>query len=177
VEYKIIYSSRKTLALQIKRGELIVRAPSTMSEQKIKEFVASHRLWIEKHLPKDSERAERLREDELAALYVEAKRIIPSRVEYFAEKLGVSYGRITIRCQGTRWGSCSAKGNLNFNCLLMLAPPDVLDGVVAHELCHRKVMNHSKDFYALLLSVCPDYGRSRKWLTKNGTTLMERAGK
>ncbi|MDY3888895.1 MAG: M48 family metallopeptidase, partial [Agathobacter sp.] len=86
---------------------------------------------------------------------------IPKRVAYFADIMGVDYGRITIRMQKTRWGSCSSKGNLNFNCLLMLAPPEVIDYVVVHELCHRKEMNHSKAFWREVERVLPDY-RSRK---------------
>ena len=93
---------------------------------------------------------------------------------YYAPQIGVDYGRITIRCQRTRWGSCSAKGNLNFNCLLMLAPPEVLDSVVVHELCHRREMNHSPRFYALVLRVFPDYHRWDRWLKDNGPALMAR---
>ena len=76
-----------------------------------------------------------------------ARIFIPERVKYYAEVIGVDYGRITIRCQKTRWGSCSSKGNLNFNCLLMLMPSEVIDYVVVHELCHIKQMNHSKAFW------------------------------
>ena len=92
----------------------------------------------------------------------------------YAEKLGVSYGRITIRNQRSRWGSCSGKGNLNFNCLLMLAPPEVLDSVVVHELCHLRQMNHSERFYAEVLRVFPDYWRCHRWLKENGGALMQR---
>ena len=74
----------------------------------------------------------------------QAVKTIPEKVRYYAPLVGVTYGRITIRNQRTRWGSCSSKGNLYFNCLLMLAPPEVLESVVVHELCHRKEMNHSK---------------------------------
>ena len=73
-------------------------------------------------------------------------------------------------------GSCSSKGNLNFNCLLMLAPPKVLDSVVVHELCHRKEMNHSKRFYAEVLRVFPDYWAQDKWLKENGNILMSMLG-
>lgn len=89
-------------------------------------------------------------------------------VEYFARQVGVDYGRITIRNQKTRWGSCSSKGNLNFNCLLMLAPAEILDYVVVHELCHRKEMNHSKAFWAEVEKVLPDYRESVKWLKEKG---------
>ena len=117
---------------------------------------------------------EKLRPEELAALAQEARRVIPERVAVYAPLVGVSYGRITIRSQRTRWGSCSAKGNLNFNCLLMLSPPEVLDSIVVHELCHRKEMNHSCRFYAEVLRVFPDYWKCHAWLRENGSSLMRR---
>ena len=104
----------------------------------------------------------------------EAVRVIPARVAYFAPLVGVTYGRITIRNQRSRWGSCSSKGNLNFNCLLMLAPPEVLDSVIVHELCHRLEMNHSKRFYAHVHRVYPEYDRAHAWLKEHGTELMLR---
>ena len=93
-----------------------------------------------------------------------ALKFIPERVEYYAELMGVSYGRITIREQKTRWGSCSCKGNLNFNWKLMLMPPEILDYVVVHELAHRKEMNHSRDFWKIVEQVLPDYQERRKRL-------------
>ncbi len=80
-------------------------------------------------------------------------------------------GNDAIRSQRTKWGSCSAKGNLSFNCLLMLAPPEFLDSIVVHELCHRKEMNHSKRFYAEVLRVFPEYRKWNKWLKENGWLL------
>ena len=88
--------------------------------------------------------------------------------------MGVTYGRITIRNQVSRWGSCSSVGNLNFNCLLMLAPPEVRDYVVVHELCHRKEMNHSPAFWAEVEKMIPDYKAHKKWLKDNGTALISR---
>ena len=110
--------------------------------------------------------------DKIKALADQALEIIPTRVEYFAKIIGVTYGNITIRNQKTRWGSCSSKGNLNFNCLLMLAPPEVLDYVVVHELCHRKQMNHSKAFWTEVEKVFPDYKKSIKWLKEEGSQIM-----
>ncbi len=100
--------------------------------------------------------------------------IIPDKVRFYAEKIGVDYGRVTIRNQKTRWGSCSAKGNLNFNCLLMLAPEDVLDYVVIHELCHRKEMNHSPRFWSEVAKIMPDYKNSKIWLKENGNDIIRR---
>ena len=101
-----------------------------------------------------------------------ALKVIPERVEYFAKVIGVTYGKITIRNQKTRWGSCSSKGNLNFNCLLMLAPSEVLDYVVVHELCHRKQMNHSKAFWLEVEKVLPIYKEVRKWLKEEGSQMI-----
>jgi len=110
--------------------------------------------------------------EEVKALARQAAKELPVRVRKFAPLVGVDYGRITIRSQRTRWGSCSAKGNLNFNCLLMLCPEEVRDYVVIHELCHRKELNHSPRFWAEVEKVCPDYARHRKWLKENGGSLI-----
>ena len=94
------------------------------------------------------------------------------RVAKYASIVGVTIGRITIRSQRRHWDSCSAKGNLNFNCLLMLAPSEVLDYVVVHELCHRKYMNHSKQFWAEVAKVMPDYKKCERWLKEEGSLLI-----
>ena len=86
----------------------------------------------------------------------------------------MTYGRITIRAQHTRWGSCSSKGNLNFNCLLMLAPPEVLESVVVHELCHRIEMNHGPRLYAAVYRVFPEYDKCNRWLKAHGAALQAR---
>ena len=176
-EYTLIRARRKTLGLQIKDGKVIVRAPMRLPKATIDAFVIKHESWIVKNLAKEraGQSLPKLTEQELGTLAKQAKEVIPARVAYYAALLGVEYGRITIRTQKTRWGSCSAKGNLNFNCLLMLAPPEVLDSVVVHELCHRKHMNHSKAFYAEIDRVMPDYKARHAWLGQNGSALMNRA--
>lgn len=105
---------------------------------------------------------------------VNVKDIQPMTEHDYAKQIGVTYGRITIRNQKTRWGSCSSKGNLNFNCLLMLTPPEVIDYVVVHELCHRKEMNHSGAFWAEVEKVLPDYKEQVKWLKENGAQIIGR---
>ena len=180
MKYTVIRSSRNTLALQIKDGELIVRAPRKAKQAEIDAMIDQHRTWIEKHLQKAelnrqaAEALEPLTMEEIRSLADQALKVIPERVRYYAPLIGVTYGRITIRNQRTKWGSCSAQGNLNFNCLLMLTPQEVLDSVVVHELCHRKEMNHSERFYAEVLRVFPDYKKWDKWLKDNGPVLMQR---
>ncbi len=179
IEYTLIRSSRKTLGMQIKDGKVIVRAPMRLPKREIDAFVQKHEDWAEKHLAASqaAQNVPKLTDEELHALADKALQIIPQRVALYAKLLGVEYGRITIRAQKTKWGSCSSKGNLNFNCLLMLAPPEVLDSVVVHELCHRKHMNHSKAFYAEIARVMPDYQARRAWLKQNGAALMNRVAR
>lgn len=176
----IIRSSRKTLSIQLKHGEIIARAPLRMKDKEIYSFIESKKSWIEKNLVKMQEHeqaigdAEPFTEEEIKALAEKAKVIISERVKYYAPKIGVTYNRITIRCQRTRWGSCSSKGNLNFNCLLALFPLEIIDSVVVHELCHRKHMNHSPQFYAEIEKVFPEYRRCNRWLKDNGGLYMAR---
>ena len=177
IPYTLIRSRRKTLSIVIKpTGEVEVRCPNRCSKRETDAFVVSKEDWIRKHLETIAERPQLpvLSQEERRILVQEAAAILPERVQLFAEKMGVTYGRITIRSQHTRWGSCSAKGNLNFNCLLMLCPEEVQDYVVIHELCHRKELNHSAGFWAEVERHCPDYRVQRKWLKDNGATLISR---
>ncbi len=178
MEFNVIRSSRKTLAIEIRQNKLIIRAPLNATDEEIKCFMLKNKKWIETHLSKAQEREKakeayrRLTPDEIQVLANKALEVIPARVKYYAPLVGLTYGRITIRNQKSKWGSCSGKGNLNFNCLLMLAPPEVIDSVVVHELCHRKEMNHSDRFYSEVLRVFPNYWECDKWLKENGDVLM-----
>lgn len=160
---------------------LIVRAPYGATRMQIESFIREHEAWISSHAERmnralqTQHAADKLTADDIRILTMQAKMVIPERVEYYAAGIGVTYGRITIRNQKTRWGSCSTKGNLNFNCLLMLVPAEVLDSVVVHELCHRKEMNHSTQFYNEVLRVFPEYRKWNKWLKENGAAVMSRA--
>lgn len=177
----IMRSKRKTISMTI-RPDLVVevRAPMRVSQKVIDEFISEHNNWIEKQMEKlrvsrqEAENAGILSREQLNELAGKATEYIPKRAEYFSKIVGVSYGRITIRCQKTKWGSCSSKGNLNFNCLLMLMPPDVTDYLIVHELCHRKEMNHSARFWAEVEKVLPDYKIQEKWLKENGGRIMMR---
>ena len=180
-EIQIRRSSRKTLAAEIMPdGSVLVRVPLRMPDTQIIHFLQQKSALIEKHVLKRSAQAAQtanlppLTAADIHALAEQALQVIPPRVAYFAERIGVTYGRITIRNQKTRWGSCTANGNLNFNCLLMLAPPDVIDSVIVHELCHRIHPNHSKAFYAEVHRVFPDYDRCDQWLKENGSQLIGR---
>lgn len=177
----VIRSNRKTVAIQVNSDlSVTVRAPRSASEKDIEEILKKKEAWISKHIEKiketkerfEAESTEKLTREKVIALAEEALKVIPERVEYFAKVIGVTYGKITIRNQKTRWGSCSSKGNLNFNCLLMLASSEVLDYVVVHELCHRKQMNHSKAFWLEVEKVLPNYKEVRKWLKEEGSQMI-----
>lgn len=181
MDVKIIRSNRKTVAIQVNSDlSLTVRAPHFASEKDIEEILMKKEAWISKHIEEiktrkkrfELESTDKFTPEKIKLLADQALKIIPARVEYFAKIIGVTYGNITIRNQKTRWGSCSSKGNLNFNCLLMLAPPEVLDYVVVHELCHRKQMNHSKAFWVEVEKAFPAYKESIKWLKEEGSEIM-----
>ena len=174
MEYEIIRSRRKTLAIEItSRREILVRAPSRISKRDIQRFVESKQDWIMTHLSKVPA-VTPLTPNEHKALILAAKETLPSRTAFYAKQLDVTFGRITIRSQKSRWGSCSVSGNLNFNCLLMLAPEAVQNYVVIHELCHRKEMNHSPKFWAEVERILPDYRMQKAWLKEHGASLMAR---
>lgn len=178
---KITKSKRKTISLQIKLdGSIEIKAPLHTTNVQIQEFLDQKSKWVEKHLQAVQERQrqmlqiKKLTAEEICKLADQALDVLPKRVAYFAEIAGVTYGRITIRNQKSRWGSCSSKGNLNFNCLLMLMPPEVMDYVVVHELCHRKEMNHSAKFWTEVRKILSDYEKQKLWLKEHGDEIMMR---
>lgn len=180
VEYSIIRSDRKTISLKVTPGgQLEVRCPRNVSTRQIRQFVASKQDWIEAALQKVYLRSSApvFTREELKAMTDQAKALFPPRVAFYADRIGVSYGTITIRHQRSRWGSCTAKGNLNFNCLLTQVPPEILDYIIVHELCHRKEMNHSPRFWAEVRAHMPDWEARRAWLKKEGPALIARLPK
>lgn len=181
----IIRSGRKTVAIEITRDlRVLVRAPYSMTDKDIIRFIEDKTLWIKKHMDimmqkiemaeQQKEMAPKLTLEEIHKLANKALTIIPERVAYYSQIIGVRFGKITIRNQVSRWGSCSSKGNLNFNCLLMHTPPDVIDYVVVHELCHLKELNHSARFWSEVGRVLPEYETAKKWLRDNGAALIHR---
>lgn len=164
---QIIYGNRKSLGLEIKNGEVIARIPAYLPKETAEEFIRQHQDWIVRKLTLLQERREqpnqpRLPDRPLTHREMEAVRnSIGQRVAYYARVMGVTYGRIAIRDQKTRWGSCSSKGNLNFNYRLYFLPGELMEYVIVHELAHRRHMDHSREFWAEVERYCPDYRQCR----------------
>ena len=160
--------------------KVIVKVPLGTPAFVAENFIREKKDWITRQLEKVEKEAELassmgpLTEEDISQIKKKARKVIPERVEHYARLAGISYKRIFIRLQKSRWGSCSIDGNLNFNCLLVLMPPEILDSVVVHELCHRRHMNHSREFYDEVLSIFPDYKRCDKWLKQNGGAYFKR---
>ena len=177
-DYVLKRSNRKTISAEISiNADIIVRAPRKMSIKDIEKFLYSKRDWIDKNLEAVKKRRatlpECLDEKQVAELKKKAKDYIPQRVSYFADIMGVEYGRIAIRKQKTRFGSCSSKKNLNFNLAIMLMPRDISDYVIVHELSHLVEMNHSARFWCEVERVIPNYKDCRRWLRENGVMYIQ----
>lgn len=179
-QIEIIRSCRKTASIQIRpNGAVVFRAPMGMPEEEIRRILQEKQNWIKAHREKamiNQKHAVRspLTAEDLRSLAQEAAAALPPVVKEYAARMGVTYGRVTIRNQVSRWGSCSASGNLNFNCLLMLAPPEVREYVVVHELAHRRHMDHSAAFWQEVEDVMPNYREQVRWLKENGGELIAR---
>ena len=113
-------------------------------------------------------------DEEIISILENAKKILPRLVARYANEMGVDYKQVFVKAQRTRWGSCSDKGNVNLNCLLMEVPSYVRKYVIVHELAHRKEMNHSERFWRVVAEEIPEYQKAVKWLKKNGDSLIGR---
>lgn len=123
----------------------------------------------------DSESSEnKFSTEVLDAILAEAKKKLPRLVARYAKRMEISYEKIFVKAQKTRWGSCSSKGNINLNCLLMNTPAYVRKYVIVHELAHRKEMNHSEQFWKVVASVMPEYQKAVKWLKNKGDSFIGR---
>lgn len=177
-------SVRKTISAEISRdARVVVRAPKGMSDRQIESFLQRRALWIDEHLSAMKKRIRegsgniadpdaKWTEQELKELKKQAAQDLKERAAKYAPLVGVTYQSVSIRAQKTRWGSCSSKGNISLNCLLILLPESVRDYVVVHELCHRKEMNHSARFWTEVAKVCPDYKKAKKILREQGAALI-----
>ena len=101
----------------------------------------------------------------------QARAVITERVDFYAAKYGFEVEKIRISSARTRWGSCSAKKTLSFTWRIVMAPPEVIDYLVVHELCHLRELNHSRSYWSLVESIMPGYRSARKWLKVNGGKL------
>jgi predicted metal-dependent hydrolase len=147
-------------------GKVVLTLPFFVSYRKGKEFLESKTEWIREKIKAFALEPERFLHrgsaKEYKASKKEAKRIIEERLMYFQKVYNVTWKRVSIRNQKTRWGSCSRTGNLSFNYRLLLLPEHLRDYVVVHEMCHLREMNHSAKFWALVAITFPDYKALRR---------------
>ena len=174
--YELIRSDRKTLGLQVKDGRIIVRAPHRASVQQIERFVREHEAWIENALSRQA--AKKAAHPEPTATerteYIRlAKEMLPRRTAFWSERMGLTPTQIRITSAQRRFGSCSSEGHICYSWRLMQYPPEAIDYVVVHELCHRLHMDHSREFWKEVGRVLPDYKERRKWLKENGRFYVE----
>lgn len=168
MEYKVIYSKRKTLSLVVKDGEVTVRAPRGIPQKYIEAFVEKHESWICEKLALCEKRREReagLSDNAVEDLKREARLYFKAELDRYSEIMGLKYSRMRITSAKKRFGSCNTNGVICFSYRLMLYPVAAREYVVVHELAHLKHMNHSPEFYRLIERYMPDY-KERKRLLK-----------
>lgn len=185
-EYEIRESTRaKRLGITVHPdGRVTVTKPMKVSEKRVHAFVEKYQDWIETSQEKFRRRAERQKKTGLEALtlprprknskaYVDARKaartLVTERLQHFNRIYGFKYGTISIRDQKTRWGSCSAAGNLSFNYRIVFLPKELQDYVIVHELAHVKEHNHSVRFWAQVARTLPNHVSLRKELRRYGS--------
>lgn len=165
IHYTIKKQARKSIALKVRNGEVVVHAPFFLTSKMIHTFVEKHQTWIEKRICK--QRPSLVDPNKISDYKSQAREYIPSRVKELAQKFALEYNSVKITGARSRWGSCTSKKNLNFSYRLILTPRDVIDYVIIHELAHTIHMNHSKEFWSLVQTMMPDYKEHEKYLKEN----------
>ena len=159
---------RRNLRVTIKPGGILaVAKPNFISDRAAEDFLLRKAAWILKTIDKMSCRRNFLNNGNRAdyeRLAPAARQLAAQRLAFFNASYNLKFGRVAIRDQRTRWGSCSHKGNLNFNYRIALLPPHLSDYIIVHELCHLRHLDHSRRFWDLVGQVLPDYAALRREL-------------
>jgi predicted metal-dependent hydrolase len=172
-----VYSGAMSITYKLKRskkaramrlavypdGEVVVTAPYFFGVKVIEHFFAKHIEWVRRKVEETRGKTViRVPRADIPMLKKRALELADMRCRHFAQLYGVEYGTITVRAQKTRWGSCSAKGDLSFNYRLAAVPAHIADYIVVHELCHLLELNHSKKFWAHVERTVPEHKKIRK---------------
>lgn len=178
--YPFVYTVKtslrsKNLSVRISRaGEVLVTKPKRISMTYVESFITRKKSWIISKieymlsLPPVKPKLSR---EEYTILKEKAQLIAEKKVKHFNQNYNFSYKRISIKNQKTRWGSCSSKGNLNFNYKIALLPDELVDYIIVHEICHLGQMNHSEKFWELVAKTIPEYKKHHRTLKSRGLSL------
>ena len=165
-EYELVRSNRKSVAIQVGTDcKITVRAPRRMSQKEIDKILNDKKEWLQKALISQTEKSKNSKsytDEEIKLLREKAKAIIPQKVDYFSDIMGVKPTAVKINSAKKRYGSCSGTNSLNFSLYLMDKDERFVDYVVVHELAHIKHHNHSKDLYKFIEKFMPDYKERMK---------------
>lgn len=156
---------RKSIALQVKNSQIIVKAPFFVTKNYIYQFIDKHKNWVENKLSQQQKTL--IDTNKLEEYKRQARNYIPKRVEEIAKKHWYEYNNVRITSAKTRWWSCTSQRNLNFSFRLILTPPEIIDYVICHELAHLREMNHSRQFWLEVSKMDIEYKAHDAWLKKN----------
>ncbi|MFA4942403.1 MAG: M48 family metallopeptidase [Patescibacteria group bacterium] len=177
IEYAIKkYKNNKNLRLAINSsGHLVASKPWYLTEKTLKNFILKNSQWIIEKMSQWQKIKEtnpfRSNQKEYSTYKKQAERLIIKKVNDFNQAYQFKFSKITIRNQKTRWGSCSSRGNLNFNYKLVFLPERMINYIIVHELCHLRELNHSPRFWSLVAQNIPNYKIIQKDLQKKGIEL------
>lgn len=176
---RVVRSDRRTVSIIIERDlSVTVRAPRRIKEEEIERILREKAAWIERHRAIMRQRVAEeaavapMTEQEKRACRAATAKALETLVPMYAERIGVTYSRVCVRFQKTRYGSCSSRGTLSFHAALSRMPREVMEYVVVHELCHRKHMDHSAAFWTEVERYCPTYREARRWLKEKGSAWL-----
>ena len=187
LDYELERKNKKTVSVKILAdGRVLVSAPKHLPKSAIADMLNKHQKWIEKKQAEYAKLRQEQGSFDFSAgqrlLYLgeyypcaevcdreaafgqagkwyreQAQTIVPPRVSFWAKQMDVAYAKVKINSARSRWGSCSAKGNVNFSWRILFLPPELVDYIIVHELCHLKQLNHSTTFWREVADILPDY--------------------
>lgn len=156
-------------------GTIVVTTPFDLKESVVEKFIREKSEWLFSKIAFfeqfKGQAITRYSHEEYLKHKDSAYRLAVERVNHFNKKLKFSFNQINIKNQKTRWGSCSKKGNLNFNYKIALLPQRTADYIIVHEICHLKQFNHSRKFWSLVSQTMPDYMKIRNELKTSGVSF------